>query len=1650
MTDIASLALVVDSRDVGTAVSRLGDLTGAGARAEAQTDRLSHSHRRLAGETTSSANASRLFAGAVASIGLVAAAQQVGRLADSYTGFTNQLKVAGIEGANLTRTQDALFKSAQRAGAPLEALGTLYGRGAQAAKDLGATQAELLTFTDLVATSLKVGGRSATESSGALLQLSQVMGSGKVQAEEYNSLIDGLRPLLIAVASGSDRFGGSVSRLTNLVRASKVTSSEFFDAALKGKDVLDAMAAKTVPTLTQSFIRLDNAMGQFIGRSNDAYSVTARISSGIDLFSTNLDKIVPVLGIAIGYVGIRWAAAGAQFVATEASRVAAIGASINAERTAAVSAAQLSTTRIAAQTADITATQAAIGFSRQEAVARLQTANVTIAANRGVLAGTYAVTLAEQQRSVALRELAVLGTQAAAVNGRLAATNIAAAAATTSLAGAQRVATASMVGLRGAAGGLLALMGGPWGVAILAAGASVYFLHRALTAADRANGELKTSLGGAKTALDEYELAALDAAGQTGKAAVAAKAHAEALRQEAAAAVTAARALREKSVAEAEAADATAARTRTERVDRIKATAFSGDPMAAALAATVPEALAERRATQAKTRAEVATDAAAAAEVRYQKILAGSTAAVTTNAAAEDKKTAKKRDATDATGDFITKLQQEIEEVGKTEKQQRLLEIARAVSDAPLAKQKTLIRQLGDEREAALAAAAAWETLTAMKVANAERTLTPLQKTRRDNTVAVNDAVPVDPAIISAVGEATKLAAENAERWAMALAAVPREIKSTETAMREAFPNGDISLLSLERDLDALQLLERQATQAAANIADAFGGAGVAIGAALQTFSNYRTTEAALGVQVAKGEKTQAQATTELRNARVRGYGDMAKAAKSYFNEGSAGYKVLQVAEIAFRTVETLNTIQAMALDGAHTVASVANSGVRGAADGVAAYAKTMASVPFPFNLAAGATVLAALAAVGVAIAGGGGGGGAPKIDLAEQRQNGQGAGSVLGDKTTKSESLAKALSIAASNTNRDLEYSSQMVRSLRSIDSNIGSLAAVLARQLGVTGGAFDTTGLNLGTRGKSGLFGSKTTTSLQDQGIRFGDQTIGDITAGGLQGQTYADVVTKTKKKFFGLTTSNRSSTSTTSADLDGGIEDEFTRVIASLRDGVLAAAGVLGIEGAAATIDAFKLSLGTISLKDLKGDELEAALQAVFGKAADQITTAVLPAVTKFQKVGEGAFETITRLARGYQVIDVSLQAIGKTFSLVGVGSIEARERLIELAGGIDALLEGTASFADNFLSEAERIAPIQKAVTAEMARLGFESVTSKEAFKNLVLGIDVTTEAGALLYGSLLILGPAFAKTADYARDLIDVAADLAQTNADKRVDDATKTLDGARTTLTDVFQREAAAHRSRIDAFKSVASSLSAFGAKLTDTALAERNPAEQLAAAKAAFARADVAVKANPGDRDAYATLQSAGEALVSASREASTTDLAFNTDLAAVRRSVSAAEVTATAQVDVAQQQLEQMTQAVDQLLGLNKAIIGLGVAINGFATATAALADAQVIAKAVAAANIAATTVAANTNTAPATATGAVVAPDTPAVIIVAPPTFFTTADPNAALIAEIKALKDEVAGMRSEQKGQLSDIAKTNDKTAQVLVRTTRDGEGMVLAA
>lgn len=547
-------------------------------------------------------------------------------------------------------------------------------------------------------------------------------------------------------------------------------------------------------------------------------------------------------------------------------------------------------------------------------------------------------------------------------------------------------------------------------------------------------------------------------------------------------------------------------------------------------------------------------------------------------------------------------------------------------------------------------------------------------------------------------------------------------------------------------------------------LASAFEGAGNALAGLVGALERYGQKEAELAKMrknLAAELDPDARMQKEMQlaemtaRAQIQSYSSMTGAAKGFFKEGSTGYKSMQKAEQAFRAAELAMAVKNMviktgllggevaaAVGAQATMTGISNAGeaARMPAKIAGVFASFM-SMMGPFGIPA---AVAALAAVGIAARGSSGGNALAPTN--------EGKGTVFGDKDAKSESIGRTIELLEGiSTFAGIEntYAAKMLMSLRSIEQQIGGFTNVILRAGGIEGAA---AGIKTGTKGygiantldflgldkvMGKLFNTKTT--ITGQGIYANDATLAQIAAGGLDAGYYADVNKKTK--FLGITVSDKNKTNKTA---DDEVSRQISMILTGFADSIMATAPVLGVS--LDTIDArlqdFVVSIGRIDLKDLKGDEIQEKLNAVFGAAGDDIARAALPGLEHLQRVGEGYYETLTRAAVTLSSVNQMFDTLNAALYESSVSGAEAAIGLSDFFGGLETMGSAVESYYEAFYSSTERGVTMVRQLTAVFGDLGMQVPLSRQAFRALVDAQDLTTEAGRKLYAQLVTLAPAF--------------------------------------------------------------------------------------------------------------------------------------------------------------------------------------------------------------------------------------------------------------------------------------------------------------------
>lgn len=492
---------------------------------------------------------------------------------------------------------------------------------------------------------------------------------------------------------------------------------------------------------------------------------------------------------------------------------------------------------------------------------------------------------------------------------------------------------------------------------------------------------------------------------------------------------------------------------------------------------------------------------------------------------------------------------------------------------------------------------------------------------------------------------------------------------------------------------------------------------------------------------------------------------------KSMMSEKTAGYKVLDAFEKALHIYRMTVAAIELATDIKNTVVSVTNSATRTSAktaeagvDAVGAVIKAISSLPFPLNLVAGAATAAVVFSLLSSIGGKGKKSVSTAGMTAKDRQETQGTGmtwkdgkkvesggGVFGDAEAKSESIKNSLEIIKENTIEGLSYDNKMLKALESIDRAISGVSTSLYRIPGIrTGSAFGTTEGSSGSKSLWGIFGSKKqSVEIIDSGVKLAG-TFKDLAKGGQGLINFYETVqtTSTSSGFLGL----GKKTSTSIATNVQSASPEITQAVASVFSYATDLFKDVGskIGKTAEDIDTALSSISfdqLLSLRGLKGEDLEKEFNAVISSMLDSTADALFSEMKRFQKFGEGMLETVVRVVDANKKLNDGLNAIGQSSALKSANKAlgyDVTEKLLEAVGGLDAFTEQIGFFRDEFLTEAERLAPIRQAVTEEMSRLGYSMVDTREEFKALVQSLDLTIPAQQELYASLMRVAKGFAE------------------------------------------------------------------------------------------------------------------------------------------------------------------------------------------------------------------------------------------------------------------------------------------------------------------
>lgn len=251
----------------------------------------------------------------------------IARMSDNYASMHARLRIVTNGQAEFNTAMAQAKGLAAQYNQPLTETVALYTRVLSAVRPLGGGVREANVATTALVASLKISGASAAESSSAILQFSQALGSGVLRGEEFNAINEAAPRLLDALAAG---LGKPKSELKALAEQGQLTTSAVVSALQRELPKLQSEAAKIPPTLGGAFQQVRDAVAQYIGKQTEANGVAATTVGILHLVARNIDLLVASLQVlaAVSMAAIigRGTAALVAMAAASTSAVTVIGA----------------------------------------------------------------------------------------------------------------------------------------------------------------------------------------------------------------------------------------------------------------------------------------------------------------------------------------------------------------------------------------------------------------------------------------------------------------------------------------------------------------------------------------------------------------------------------------------------------------------------------------------------------------------------------------------------------------------------------------------------------------------------------------------------------------------------------------------------------------------------------------------------------------------------------------------------------------------------------------------------------------------------------------------------------------------------------------------------------------------------------------------------------------------------------------------------------------------------------------------------------------------------------------------------------------------------------------------------------------------------
>ena len=174
-------------------------------------------------------------------------------IAGQYAGIQARLKLLVGDQARVAEMNDAIYQSALRSRGSFEQMADAVTKIGMTAKEAFPDAKQVVPFVEGIQKLFAIGGTGAQQQGDAMLQLTQALGSGKLQGDEFRSIAEAA-PLIEQMVA--KYMGVSQGALKELSSKGAITADILKNAILSNLDEINSQFATMPMTFDQQMQRL--------------------------------------------------------------------------------------------------------------------------------------------------------------------------------------------------------------------------------------------------------------------------------------------------------------------------------------------------------------------------------------------------------------------------------------------------------------------------------------------------------------------------------------------------------------------------------------------------------------------------------------------------------------------------------------------------------------------------------------------------------------------------------------------------------------------------------------------------------------------------------------------------------------------------------------------------------------------------------------------------------------------------------------------------------------------------------------------------------------------------------------------------------------------------------------------------------------------------------------------------------------------------------------------------------------------------------------------------------------------------------------------------------------------------------------------------